>query len=105
MYSLYSEDVFLFEITEDTLVHFGISKDKAYPDSELEEILNYDQITRGLQQAYRFLSRRPHLQSEIRRKLIQKSYSNLVIEKVLRILRDKNYINDMEFIRLFLKMR
>ncbi len=102
-YSLYSEDVFLFEITEDTLVHFGISKDKSYRDSELEKILNHDLVTRGLQQAYRYLSRRPHLYSELRRKLTQKSYTNSVIDKVLKILGDKNYINDFEFIHLFFK--
>ncbi|MGD9899597.1 MAG: RecX family transcriptional regulator [Calditrichaceae bacterium] len=103
VYSLYSDDIFLFEITEDTLVHFGISKDKSYRDGDLEKILNHDLVTRGLQQAYRYLSRRPHLQSELRRKLLQKSYTKPVIEKVLKILMDKNYINDDEFIRLFFK--
>ena len=39
-YNLYSEDIYLFSITEDTLIHFNIAKGQNFSDTELEHIQN-----------------------------------------------------------------
>jgi len=102
-YSLYSGENFLFGVTEDTLLHFSIFKGKEFSEEEIREIFNYEQVSRCLSQAYRYLARRPHLQKELERKLRVKKYSRPIIERTLEHLREKKYLNDEDFIRRFIK--
>lgn len=102
-YSLYSDDVFLFGVTEDTLIHFGISKGKEYSEEQLHEIQRFEQVTQCLHQSYRYLQRRAHLVNELRTKLRQKKYPNEIIDQAIEILRQKKYLDDSSFIRQFIK--
>jgi regulatory protein len=103
-FNLYSEeDVYLFSITEETLLHFGISKNKEFSDEELESIHLYDQKMRCVYQAYRYLTRRPHLNAELKRKLSAKKFSNLIIEQTLEYLNKKKYMDDDAFIKMFVQ--
>ena len=101
-YSLYADDVFLFGISEDTLIHFGISKGKDYSDDQLKEIQRFEQVSQCLHQSYRYLQRRAHLRNELRTKLRQKQYSDDIIDQTLEILRQKKYLDDEVFIRQFI---
>ena len=103
-FNLYTEDdVYLFSITEETLLQFNISKNKEFSEDELESIQLYDQKMRCVYQAYRYLTRRPHLGGELRRKLLVKGYQNPIIDKTLEYLKQKKYIDDNAFIKLFIK--
>lgn len=103
-FNLYSEeDVYLFSVTEETLLHFGISKNKEFSDKELESIHFYDQKMRCVNQAYRYLTRRPHLNSELKRKLTAKKFSNLIIDQTLEYLNKKKYMDDAAFIKMFMQ--
>lgn len=103
-FNLYTEDdVYLFSITEETLLHFNIVKDKDFSEDELESIQLYDQKMRCVYQAYRYLSRRPHLSEELRRKLLVKGYQNPIINKTLEYLKQKRYMDDIAFIKLFIQ--
>ena len=102
-YGLYAEDdTFLFDIDEDTLVHFTLSKGQTYPQSKMDEIQRYDQFVSCLHQAFRYLERRPHLKKELFRKLKQKSFPVESIDKTLDYLDQKKYIDDLDFIRRFI---
>ena len=85
-YSLYSEDVFLFGVSEDTLIHFNLQKDLDYSENKLQEILKYEDVMLCLSQAYRYLSRRPHLESELKRKLWHKEFDNITFDYLESIL-------------------
>jgi len=103
-FNLYSlDDVYLFSVTEETLLHFNITKGKEFSDDELEEIQLYDSKMRCVYQAYRFLSRRPHLKTELKRKLINKKYTENTIEKALEHLENQNHIDDSSFIKTFIE--
>ena len=101
-FNLFSDDVFLFGISEDTYVHFHIQRDKEYSDKELQEIQNHDEIMQCQAQALRYLSRRPHLRNELLRKLRQKMFESEIIYKTLNRLLDLGYINDRDFIERFI---
>ncbi|MBN1406671.1 MAG: RecX family transcriptional regulator [Calditrichaceae bacterium] len=103
-FNLYIEDdVYLFSVTEETLLHFGISKNKDFSDNELESIQSYDQKMRCVYQAYRYLTRRPHLNTELKRKLSAKKFSNSIIEQTLEYLNQKNYMDDEAFIKMYMQ--
>lgn len=100
-YNLYSDDVYLFSVTEETLIHFAIAKGQEFTDNKLEQIQEYNQLTLCLEQAYRYLRRRPHLKMELKRKLLSKNYNQNTIEQAVQKLHQKNYLNDKDFIKCF----
>jgi len=103
-FNLYTdEDIYLFSVTEETLLHFGISKNKEFSENELELIQLYDQKMRCVYQAYRYLTRRPHLNAELKRKLSAKKFSSSIIEKALEYLNQKKYMDDQAFIKMFMQ--
>lgn len=55
--------------------------------------------------ALKFLSYRPRSEKEIRDKLFQKKASSEVIEKVASKLKEKKFINDEEFAKLWIESR
>ncbi len=103
LYDLYSDDIFLFTIHEDTLVHFTLQRGKEFTDAELRKIQKYDEVMQCTHQAYRYLSRRPHLTAELRRKLRQKAYAKEIINRALQIIQKQNYLNDSDFIERYIR--
>jgi regulatory protein len=102
-YALYAQDnTFMFDVDEDTLVHFTLSKGQGYSQNEMDEIHRYDQFINCLHQAYRYLERRPHLKKELARKLKQKEYSERIITQTIDYLLEKKYLDDLDYIRRFI---
>jgi regulatory protein len=102
-YALYQDDTFLTEITEDTLVHFAISRGNTFNKREFEKVLRHDKVTLCLRQAYTYLSRRPHLKKELQRKLKQKLFPQDIIDQTIIHLKKNKYIDDNEYIRMFIR--
>jgi regulatory protein len=102
-YALYNKDIFLTEITEDTLVHFTISRGSSFSRKEFNRIIEHDKVNLCLQQAYNYLQRRPHLAKELQRKLRNKQINPDIIAKAFHHLQKNNYINDKEYIRMFIR--
>lgn len=103
-FNLYTEDdIYLFSVTEETLLHFSISKNKEFSEAELESIQSYDQKMQCVYQAYRYLTRRPHLNAELKRKLSTKKFSTSIIEQTLKYLNQKNYMDDQAFIKMYMQ--
>lgn len=102
-YYLYENDAFITEISEDTLVHFSIFKNTSIGKEMLENIIEHDKVNSCLSQAYNYLQRRPHLKKELYRKLINKQFTKEIIEKTFHRLEQNKYINDNEFIKMFIR--
>lgn len=104
-FALYSDDVFLAEISDDTLVKFAITKDRIFSTKEFKDILDYNNLVTCLNQSYEYLRRRPHLKRELYTKLKNKNFSGQVIEQTLKELQERKYLNDNEFIEMFIRDR
>lgn len=102
-YGLYCDDVFLAEISEDTLVHFTISRGSEYSPKKFNEIIEYNNLVNCLNQSYEFLKRRPHLKTELYRKLKNKKFNPVIIKRVIEELQKKQYLDDREFITLYIR--
>ena len=101
-FSLFSEALFLFGVSEETLIHFNIQKGREYSDADLLKIQNYENVILCLAQAYRYLARRSHLEFELKRKLRLKAFENDIIEEAVKRLKKNNYLDDRAFIRQFI---
>ncbi len=102
-YSLYDNDTFLAEINEDTLVHFAISNNTSFSKEKFDHILEHDTINSCLLQAYTYLQNRPYLRKELQRKLLNKQFTKEIIEKTIYKLEQNNYINDDDYIGMFIR--
>lgn len=103
MYSVYAHDTHLFDISENTLVHFALRKGMSLPAEAIESIKAYQAFDEARQQALRYLNGRPHLESELSVKLIRKGYDKVIIHKVLDYLRDKGFLDDARYIEQFVQ--
>lgn len=101
-YALYRNDTFITEITEDTLIHFSISGNSVFSKKEFNKVIEHDKVNHCLIQAYNYLQRRPHLKKELQRKLVKKQFPQNVIDKTVLHLQKNNYINDDEYIKMFI---
>ncbi len=101
IYALYDHGQLLCEVSENTLVHFGLYKGTPLSAAQYEALVAYQEFDDGLQQALRYLQYRPHLRSELKTKLYQKQFRRPVIEKVLDYLQDKDYLNDAQYVHQF----
>jgi len=102
-YALYNDDVFLIEVTEDTIVHFTISRGNEFTNKEFNKIVQHDKVNLCLRQAYNYLQRRPHLAKELQRKLKNKQYEQEIIDRAFLHLKKNKYINDDEYIQIFIR--
>jgi regulatory protein len=103
LYTLFDNNQLLAEVNEDTLVHFGISRERILSNKEFENIIAYDKEIQCRNQAYKYLQRKPYLKKELYKKLAGKHFTNAIIEKTFHTLERNNYINDQEYIKMFIR--
>jgi regulatory protein len=103
IYRVLFDNDYQIELVEDTLLNFNLAKGSSIPEDTLHAVQHYDAVMRCVYQAYRFLSRRPHLEAEIKRKLLQKMHDKIHVEQAIQKLKKQGYLNDIEFIQLFIK--
>ena len=93
-YHIYSDDTLLFTISEETLVHFRLSKGMQLSEQDLQKIYEYDQVQWCFLQAVRYLSRRGHFELELKQKLHHKGYAPEIIDQTIQQLRQKKLLDD-----------
>jgi regulatory protein len=86
----------------DIFIKSGIRKNDEITDNRFLSLINENKIFHIRQRAFRFLGRRLHSVSELRTKLLQKGYDKLLVEGVLNELKEKDYLNDNEFAKMFI---
>ncbi len=62
-------------------------------------------ITRGLNMVLNYLSYQARTIHETQKYIIKKGFSDDISKKIIEILKDKNYLNDKEFVKLFIETK
>ena len=81
----------------------GLRKNEEISDDRFSVLIRDNKLFYIKQRALRYLGRRAHSASELRIKLLQKKYEMDLINEVIEYLRNKNYLDDLEFARQFSK--
>ena len=84
-------------ITEDTIVHFMLSKDKAISTEELIEIQGFAQFSYGKNLALYHLSFKARTEKEVREYLKKYDLDEKIISQVIANLKEDNWINDRQY--------
>jgi len=72
---------------------------------KIDQLMADDEIEVAYQRALRFLSYRPRSSFEIEKKLKDLEFSETVIEKVIKRLQEKKYLDDFKFAEMWVENR
>ena len=89
------------KISEDTLVNFGLYKGQEVEEEFVENLKFEDEKSEALLLSYKFLQR-----NKTKQQLVDYLYKNKIqrdiIDSILPILEEKNYLNDEDYARRYL---
>ena len=80
----------------------GLKKGDEISEDRFSFLIEQNKLFYIKQKAFRLLGRRQHSSSELRRKLWNKDYEQKLIDEVIEDLSKNGYIDDTEFIRVFM---
>jgi regulatory protein len=98
----FDNDEVLF-LSVDIFYKSGLKKNDEISDDRFSSLIKDNRLFHIKQRAFRYLSRRQHSTSELRIKLKQKGYETDLINEVLDDLKNKNYLDDIEFAKMFVE--
>ncbi|WP_019775690.1 recombination regulator RecX [Streptococcus sobrinus] len=89
-------------ITEDTIVHFMLSKDKMITNEELNEIQTFAQFSYGKNLALYFLSFKPRTEKEVKDYLYNHDIEGKMIPQILSDLKKDKWIDDHRYAEAYI---
>lgn len=103
-YNIYVDGEYSFSTDSEDVIEFGIKIDNEYDEASIKELIHNCQYKKAFNDACRILSARPKTRMEMENKLKLK-YDDAVIDEVVKKLQEYDYLNDTEFVRLWVEER
>ena len=88
-------------INYEVFLRSGLKKNDDISENQLDLLIKENQRFAVRQRAFRYLGRRLLSENELRLKLKQKKYDDIIINEIIEDLKEKNYLNDFEFANVF----
>ena len=101
--SVYIDDEFAFGIHKDILVEFNVYVGMNLEDDYIKDILKREEQKKANDYALNLLSYRARSEKEIYDKLKGKGYEDSIINATINMLRRYNFINDVEYAKMFVR--
>jgi regulatory protein len=98
----FDNDEVLF-LSVDIFYKSGLKKNDEISDDRFSSLIKENRLFHIKQRAFLYLGRRQHSTYELRIKLKQKGYETELINEVLDDLKNKNYLDDTEFAKIFVE--
>lgn len=90
-------------VTEDTIVHFMLSKGMEISPEQLESIKQFAQFSYGKNLALYYISFQVRTQKQVYDYLKKHDLENTIIQKIIEELIKENWINDQKYVESFLR--
>jgi regulatory protein len=104
-YNIFVDDKFSFSLDEVQLVKLGLKKGQEISKEQAEEYKNESDFGKSYIRAVDLISRRSRSEKEIRDYAWRKQWSKENVEKVVKRLYERGYLNDEKFAVSFLRSR
>jgi len=101
-FSLYHGKKFLIGVSSKTLADFSLQKGVILTPSLFTQLEQAEDYNAAKEAAFRYLGRRDHASFEIKLKLKKKGFREDLINSVLDVLLDNNFLNDESFATKFI---
>lgn len=92
-------------ISRETLLTFQLKEGYHLSPEEIKYIQEFDQNAQLKEQAFRYLKQRAHSSTELKQKLVRKGFSEDKVLKFIDKLKQEGYLNDEEFLQMFIHDR
>ncbi len=102
-YSVFLDGKNAFDVSDMTLVKFGLAAGKTLPPEMVEKIKDADSFHRGQKVALNYVSYRPRSSREVMVKLNEKGFPLGIAQRVVQHFQSVSLINDLEFARMFVR--
>lgn len=96
--NLFINGEFEMGIDQATYIYFNLRKDLELTKEKLQAIKDYDQYRQALNQAIVFLSHKKRTKTEVQKYLVEKEYSDDLIEQVITYCESNKYIDHQDYI-------
>lgn len=101
--NIYIDEVFAFGLSLDVYVKYNLKKGQDLDDDFIENILMEEENNKAINSSLKYLSYRQRSIKEVRDHLKRKGYDESIIENSIGALLEKNYLNDYEFSKSFIR--
>ena len=88
------------EFYSDTLIKYNLLKPREIRDSELKEIINYNNYYEAFNKSLKLIGNKQRTKKELKDKL--KDYPKEVIDKVIKKLEELGYLNEENYIKSYI---
>ncbi len=104
-FSIFGDGKYIFSLSQPELLNLGLKIGQEFNKTELEDLKNKAVLDKGNDRALNLISRRPRSEWELRDYLKRKDYGPESIDVIIEKLKDKGYINDIDFARRWVENR
>ena len=88
-------------INYEIFIKSGLRKNDNISENQIDSLIKENQRFAVKQRAFRYLGRRLLSENELRIKLRLKKYDENIINEIIEDLKEKNYLDDLEFANIF----
>lgn len=103
--NVFLNDEYAFAVHEDIIVKYRLLKGKTLQWEDIEDLLLADEIKRAEWYGIRYLGIRPRTELEMKNHLLEKGFTEDIIEKVFQSFREKKYLDDRQYAQQWVNER
>lgn len=104
-YSIFVDGRYSFSLSENELLNIGIQIGQDFDEKGLEDLKNKAVEDKAMMRAYDLLARRPRSTWELKDYLKRKDYPSELIDKILNVLSEREYLDDEKFAKAWVENR
>lgn len=102
-YSIFIDYDFAFGIDEEDLIYYKLSEGKNIDESFYNNILENTVFKNAKDKALKYLGYKMRTEKQVKIKLYSYDFSESIVNQVINLLKEYNYINDEEYAKSFIK--
>ncbi|MBI2330078.1 RecX family transcriptional regulator [Candidatus Daviesbacteria bacterium] len=104
-FNVYIDGEFAFGADEDLVVNRRLVVGKIIAPDDMDKILFEAEVGKLMEKMYRWFALRQHSEKEVRDYFRNKTFSQLVVDAVIEVLKKKGLIDDLEFAKAWVEAR
>lgn len=103
--NIYINEDFAFAMEAELVYKYNLKVDKEIDVDKLSVIAKEEEFSKCKNSALKTIERSYKTESEIKKKLLEKEYSEEVVFKTIDFLKEYNFIDDYTFVKMYIKDR
>ncbi|UJF35408.1 regulatory protein RecX [Paenibacillus hexagrammi] len=104
-YNIFVNDEYAFSVHEDIMIKHRLMKGEIIHPEHTQTILEDEERNKAYLKALGMIGRRPHSAVEIKRKLKESGFEEVIITWACERLQEQNYVNDEQFAKMWSEHR